>query len=240
MTAANSTATNNKVAKFIGALLLVQMFAGIWLNFFFYKPIFAEPVQLSDEKIQLMVGFGVLLAFFLSAINFAVCLVSKPLLFGRFQKHFICALSLAAIALCLTAMEGNKLSELTAWIIYANNQAPDSLPLMGESSLFKEYVRHILATGRNKTHFMAIFVSSLSILLFYTLLLRTRLLPAPLIYFAVTACSLQVIAVGHAQFGLTIPVLLQVPLAINQLVIPIYLIIKGFNQDQQRALGAEI
>lgn len=230
----------NKISKIIGALLLLQMFTGIWLNFFFYKPIFASPVDISDERMHFLTGIGVLLAIFLSAINFIICLMSRPLLNGKFQNHFICALSFAAIALALTALESNRLSELTNWIIYANNLAPDSLNSTGAQSAVAGHIRQILATGRNETHYMAIFISSLSILMFYSLLLRARLLPKPLMYFAVTACSLQVLAVGHAQFGLSIPVLLQLPLAINQLALPIYLIIRGFNQQQQQVQGANV
>lgn len=224
-----STLTKGNIAKLMGVLFLVQMFAGIWLNFFFYKPLFADPVQLSDEKIQWMIGIGVLLAITLSAINFVVCLLSRSLLIdqfknGQLQGHFICAISLAAIALCMTAMEGNQLSEFATWIIYANS-------LEAESTALLEHLRQVLATGRNKTHFMAILISSVSLLAFYSLLLRARLLPIALLAFALIACFLQLIAVGHALFGQSIPTLLQLPLAINQLVLPLYLLIKGFDQQ---------
>lgn len=233
-----SNVTTSAVAKLIGGLFLLQMFAGIWLNFFFYKPLFADPVQLNDDKIQLMIGVGVLLAIILSAINFTACLLTRPLLNKRFHSHFTCALSFTAIALCLTAMEGNQLSEFAAWIVYANNIEADALPLLSEPALFNDHVRQILATGRNKTHFMAILVSSFSLFVFYSLILRARLLPAPLMYFALAACALQLIAVGHALFSQPIPVLLQLPLAVNQLVLPIYLLFKGFNLEQKEIKGA--
>lgn len=237
MTVAKSATTNNPIAKLIGALFLLQMFAGIWLNFFFYKPLFADPVQLSNETVQLLIGVGVLMAITLSTINFTVCLVSRSLLNGQFQNHFVSALSFSVIALCLTAIEANQLSEFANWIIYSNQLEPGSLAKMGDPSLWQEHVRQVLATGRNKSHFMAILISSLSLLMFYSLLLRARLLPASLMYFAVAACALQLVAVGHSLFGQSIPVLLQLPLAVNQLVLPLYLLIKGFNQQSESTLG---
>ncbi|GEA12176.1 DUF4386 family protein [Alteromonas sp. KUL49] len=216
----------NSTAKAIGILLLVQMFAGIWLNFFFYKPLFADPLVLSKDTLNAMIGFGVLLAIALSAINFTICMAVRKWLHGRLKNHFIWALSLAGLALCLTIYESVQFSELGAWIVYANGQAAESLPIADE------HIRQVLAIGRNKAHFMAILISSVSILAFYSLLLRAKFLPTPLMWFAVTACILQVIAVAHAQFDLTIPMLLQLPLAINQLVLPLYLLFKGFNQEQ--------
>jgi len=67
--------------------------------------------------------------------------------------------------------------------------------------------------------------------MFYSLLMRAGLLPKLLMFFALLACALQLIAVGHALFGFSIPNLLQVPLAVNQLILPMYLLFRGFNQQ---------
>ena len=62
------------------------------------------------------------------------------------------------------------------------------------------------------------------------MLLRAEFLPKPLAIFAVIATVLQLIAVGHTLFQQSIPNLIQAPLAITQLIVPIYLSIFGFKK----------
>ncbi|MEQ9464272.1 MAG: ATP-binding protein [Haliea sp.] len=82
-----------------------------------------------------------------------------------------------------------------------------------------------LAVGRNETHFMAIFLSSFSLLLFYAFLYRASLLPRWLRGFANLACVLQLIAIGNTFFQGQVLVLLHLPLLLTQIVVPVYLIV---------------
>jgi hypothetical protein len=66
--------------------------------------------------------------------------------------------------------------------------------------------------------------------IFYLLLIRAQLIHAWLAYFALGAALLQLVAIGHTFFQASIPNVLQLPLLITQLLVPVYLLVKGFRQ----------
>lgn len=212
-----------KNARVIGSLMLAQLVFGIFLNFFLLKLIFNFDAQSSQDSLHYLIGSCTLLALLLSSFNiFYGLLIPRSNTKGT-DNGIILIVILACVGFMLCTLEYIKMTE---YITYASSLAhqPSESITAGH-----ELIRKTLANGRNEAHYLSIIMSSLSILLFYVITLRSSLLPKLLSSFAIFACSLQLIAVGHTLFNLEIPNLLQLPILISQAIVPIYLIAKGFS-----------
>lgn len=215
----------DKVAKVIGVMLLCQLAGGIYLYFFFLSPLL-DNHGLSQHAINHLVGLATVSAIVLSSINLWVALVSYRFFSGVAPILYRAVIAFAIIGLGLTASEYVRMAEYAALFHHFADNSEQSL------NGVQQLVRKVLAEGRNEAHFMSILLSSISMLLFYLVLFYATRLPKSLTGFAVFACCLQIIAVGHSFFELSIPMPLQLPLFINQIILPIYLIVAGLKVDE--------
>ncbi|BBN82557.1 hypothetical protein PA25_25420 [Pseudoalteromonas sp. A25] len=214
-----------KIAKWVGALFLIQLLGGIWLNFFALKPLSAPVSALSADMLHAMGGIAVLLMLVMSSFNLIIGLISRVLSPKNGGGLFLAVVALSAISLTLTAIESIKLAEFVSWLAYLVENS------ITEPSSVESLFRQTIAQSRNSAHFMAIMFSSISLTCYYFYLLRAKVLPKPLLIFALFACALQMIAVGHSFFDAPIPVVMQLPLAVTQLALPLYLLFKGFTVE---------
>lgn len=212
-----------KSARIIGVLMLIQVTLGILLNFFILKPILNLDPQSVMSNIQYLVGFSTLLALLLSSFNISCGLFLPKDITQHPSRTFVFLIIFASAGFVLCALEYIRMTE---YVSYASSLMQQSSTTLTTE---QELIRQTLATGRNEAHFLSIIVSSASVLLFYVVTLRHKLIPKPLSIFAIFACTMQIIAVGHTLFALAIPTIMQLPLLISQVVIPIFLITKGFN-----------
>ena len=214
--------TSHHLAKLVGSLFLLQLVGGIFLNFFFLQQLTTELAQFDVTSTSLVIGVATILALALSAINLTVSAVSYHLLFKQYPIHNLILLGFSMIALGLTAIEYAKMGELMSLLAYFKSKGIDTL---SESMLL---TKHVVAMGRNEIHYLTIVISSISVLLFYALLFRATQIPKWLTGFALIACLLQLIAVSSTLFQSSVINIIQLPLVITQLVLPIYFIIYGF------------
>lgn len=210
-------------ARLVGSLMLAQMIFGILLNFFILTPILKLDAQSVTSSLPYLVGFSTLLALLLSSFNIAFGLLLPRSMTQRTSRTFMFMVIFASVGFVLCALEYINMTKYVSYASSLIEQAGDSI------TPDQELFRKTLATGRNEAHFLSIIISSVSILLFYVVTLRRNLIPKPLCFFAIVACTMQIIAVGHTLFGLAIPTIMQLPLLISQIIVPIYLIAKGFN-----------
>lgn len=214
-------------ASLIGSLMLAQMGLGIFLNFFLLKPILMLDADNVSAGIPWLIGFSTLTALVVSSINIFYAQLLPRTVASAFQNTTTLVIVFAAAGFVLCAVEYVKLTEYVSY-------AGEMFKQFGQDlSPAQEHLRKTFATGRNKAHFLSMILSSLSLLLFYILMYRSRLITKQLGAFAIFSCALQLIAVGHTLFELAIPALMQLPLFITQIIVPIYLITRGFNRQQQ-------
>lgn len=222
--AKQETATQLKrSAVLIGILMLTQVIFGILLNFFMLTPILKMDAQSVTSSLSFLVGFSTILALVLSSFNIVCGLLLPKAVTHNTSRTFILMMIFASAGFVLCALEYIKMTEYVSYATQIFQQSSDAITAGQES------FRKTLATGRNQAHFLSIILSSASVLLFYWVVLRNQLLPKPLSLFALFACTMQIIAVGHTLFAFSIPTILQLPLLVSQIIIPIYLIAKGFN-----------
>ena len=207
--------------------MLAQMGLGIFLNFFLLKPILMLDADNVSAGIPWLIGFSTLTALVVSSINIFYAQLLPRTVASAFQNTTTLVIVFAAAGFVLCAVEYVKLTEYVSY-------AGEMFKQFGQDlSPAQEHLRKTFATGRNKAHFLSMILSSLSLLLFYILMYRSRLITKQLGAFAIFSCALQLIAVGHTLFELAIPALMQLPLFITQIIVPIYLITRGFNRQKQ-------
>ncbi|MBQ4863238.1 DUF4386 family protein [Pseudoalteromonas sp. MMG013] len=209
---------NHKVAaKTIAGLMLLQMALGLLLNFYFLTPILTFDDSASIEEITVILGCATLVALLISAMNLVFGLLLPKSRIKEYEGTFISLIVLAAVGIALCAYEYAKLAEyvsfLSSFSVHESNTS---------------FMKKMLAVGRNEAHFFSIFMSSCSLAAFYILLIRAELIAKWIAYLALASCVLQLIAVGHTFFQAPIPSLAQLPLALSQLLVPIYLLAAGF------------
>ncbi len=214
--------SDNYRAKTLAGLMLTQMALGILLNFHFLSPILRYDGSMATQEVIFILGFATLLALLISSLNLVFGLLLPKDRVKQQQSTFIALVVFAGVGIALCATEYAQLSKYVAFL--TSTYSFDA----GANDATLEHFKTMLATGRNEAHFISIFVSSLSLLFFYGLLWRAAMLPSYLAGFALLAVLLQLVAVGHTFFELSIPMLMQLPLVITQLVVPIYLMVFGF------------
>lgn len=211
----------SNTGKLIGVLFLLQMLGGIFLNFFFMESFKAPFASVDIAALSSTLGMATLLSLTLVSVNLLVGAIGYQVFKGSHPLHSLLMLAFATLAVGLTAVECNQLGQMVA--LFSQLKAENVQTL----DVSTELLRKSLAFGRNETHFMAIFLSSFSLMLFYALLYRASLLPRWLVGFANLACVLQLVAMASTFFQGQVLVLLQLPLLITQIAVPIYLIVNG-------------
>ncbi|MFC3092933.1 hypothetical protein DRW07_01770 [Alteromonas sediminis] len=214
-----------RLARVLASLMLAQMVIGILLNFHFLKPLLRYDGSVPAEQLTFVLGCATLLAMFVSSLNVAFGLLMPKAKVKEHQGMFIALIAFASIGVAMSASEYAKLSEYVAFL--SSTYSVD--PVSSDTTL--EHLKQMLATGRNEAHFSAIFVSSISLLFFYGLLYRAAMLPVYLAVFALFSTLFQLVAVGYTFFELSIPTIIQLPLVVTQIAVPVYFFVVGFKSE---------
>lgn len=216
--------SNQSIARLLACLMLVQMILGIVLNFHFLKPILKYDGSTSAQELIFILGCATLVALIISSLNLIFSLLLPKERVSKHNSMFITTIALATVGIALCANEYAKLSEYVVFLTSSHLETASTNAIL-------EPLRKLLATGRNEAHYYSIFISSMSLLFFYVLTLKAKILPTYLASFGIFSVALQLIAVGHTFFEMSIPTLIQAPIALTQIVIPIYWIAKGFKSE---------
>lgn len=228
ITAVQDDVALKQSASLIGGLMLAQMMLGISLNYSLLQPILKMDAENFSAGMPYIIGLSTLLALLLSSFNILYAQLLPRAVTSAFRNTTTLIIVFAAAGFVLSAVETVKLTEYVSY-------AGEMLKQFGQDiSPAQEHLRKTFATGRNKAHFLSMILSSLSLLLLYIVMFRSQLIAKQLGILAIVSCTMQLIAVGHTFFDFAIPALMQLPLFITQIVIPIYLISRGFNRQQQR------
>jgi hypothetical protein len=215
--------SSSSIGKIVGALLLFQMVAGIYINFSLLQPLNGEPGFLVTGAVNSnRFGLIALLALVSCSVNLLIASIG----FRIFNKYnpllAVIVLLFPCISLSLTAVEYAHIMELVS---YSQHYQAAS----AEAKITFELFRPVIASSRSWSHLMAIGFSGFSLLLFYLMLFRSAQIPRLLIGFGLLATVIQVLAVAQPFIGNSVPTLLLVPLAAAQLMLSAFFIIKGLS-----------
>ncbi len=233
MTTKEKTNTHRKSAITVGVLFIIGTVAGI-LSGVFTEPILGDPdylIKIAANENQINIGSLLVLV-----MGFSVAMI--PVVLFPILRKYNEVLALGAVlfrgaleAVTYMALVISMLLLLTLSQEYVKAGAPDA-------SYFQTSGTLLLAAGVGINQILAI-VFCLGALMLYYLFFKSRLIPRWLSVWGLVGATLYLAAplismVGsqHWAVSLTSPLgILIAPLAIQEMVFAVWLIVKGFNSS---------
>ena len=220
---------NRKTAIIVGVLFITATVASV-LGTLFYKPILDAPdylIDISANENRVIIGaiFGLIAAF--ASASIAIWLY--PIL----KKHHE-DLALGAVAfriiegvLYIVAVIG-LLSLLTLSREYVKAGAPDASFFQTSGTLLVEV--------RAWAGQLGVIAFTLGAMMYYYVLYQSRLIPRFISGWGFLGVALSLATALLSIFGQIVPlstvsILLNLPLAVNEIVFAVWLIVKGFNSS---------
>jgi len=219
--------TNRKTARIVGVLFLTAMvtslLGGIWLESILYAPDYL--ITASANETQLIIGVLLELINGIAVVGIAV------MMFPIFKKHDE-ALALGYVAfriieaVIIIAAVISPLSLIALSQEYVKAGAPDA-------SNFQTLGASFLAERTLWVGSMLGIFFSLSALLFYYLLYKSKLVPRFISIWGLIAVALVLTWNLLEIFGLSLSagMILALPIILNEIFLAIWLIVKGFNSS---------
>lgn len=214
--------TAKSTGRIIGVLLLVQMLAGITVNFALTAPLFESPGFLENAATNsFQIGLSVMIGLALGALSIGIAIMMYPLFRQYSPPTAMWYLALAIVGFALLTVENSQvMSMLSLSQVYTSTTNADS-------ELF-HVLKSVVASSRNWAHYTNLIIAGIMGLVFYSALFRFALVPHALAAFGVGAVLLQITAVTMPIFGFKIIFLMLLPIALAHLVMALWLMIKGF------------
>ena len=221
---------NRKTAITVGVLYIIGTVAGI-LSLVFTGPILESPdylVQVSMNPNQIVLG-----ALFVLTMGLALAMV--PVMMFPILKSYNAALAVGYLIFRGALEAVTYLVFVIGWL---------SLPLIGqefikasatEASFFQSLGDLVLEAHAQISHVLAI-VFILGALMFYYVLYQSKLVPRWLSGWGLLAAIPYFVSGVLGLFTLpgplgTIPMVLVLPMAVQEMVLAVWLIVKGFNSS---------
>lgn len=211
-----------KTGRIIGVLLLLQIAAGILLNFVFTAPLFGEPGFLINaaphaDRIAQSALLGIAMGF----VSVAIASLLYPLLKAYSQPLALFYFALVTAGLSLTVAENiSVMSMLSLSKAYTETG--------GAQETLYQGLRIVVKETRNWTHYLSLVVSGATLFAFYAAVFRFRMIPRALAGFGLLASLSQIAAVAMPLFGHAVDFRLIAPLGICEILLALWLIFKGF------------
>jgi hypothetical protein len=221
-----------RAGRIIGVLIIIQMVGGVMVNFVLEAPLFGTPgflVNAASHSRQ--IGLAVVLGLMMEALPVAIAVTAFPLFYQRTRTLALWFLALAVVVLALAVVENAAVMSMVSLSeAYARAGAAEREKL--------ETVRVIVASARNWPHFMARMFDGVTIFVLYAVLYRSSLIPRALAGFGLIAAVLQVAGVGMPLFGHGVVFPMLAPLGLSQLILAVWLVMKGFRDQPVHTLDA--
>lgn len=220
-----------KAAALIGAIMLLQLFAGPTVNFVLMGPAEAAPGFLVNAASH---ATAVALAVVL-ALSMALCSLCIPVLAWPILRPCSHATALLLLALGI-ANFSTEVAEQTASLTMLTLSQKFSLAASSDAAMFQG-LDIVVGTAHKWAHYLNLIVGGVSLSVFYLALLRFRLIPRPLAAFGLLATVLLLHAVLTPVFGGPIRFMLLAPIGLAQLGVSLWLLIRGVS-GQANGAGA--
>jgi hypothetical protein len=217
--------SNRKTAVVVGLLYIVGTVAGV-LSVFFTGSILGDPNYLKTiASSQNQIITGVLLVLIM---GFALSMI-PVMMFPIFRKHNE-ALALGAVVFRGVLETVAYIAIAVSWLLLLTLSQEYIKAGISEASYFQTLGTIILKTGDWLAQMLAI-VFSLGALAIYYLFYQSKLIPRWLSIWGLIGAVLYLATPVLSMFGLEVEILMA-PLALQEMVLAIWLIAKGFNSSE--------
>ena len=224
MTSSTEATTNISTSsgRIIGALFLTQMIGGILVNFTLTSPLFGNPGFIVNGAVfENQIGMSALLGMVISSLSLVIAILVYPTFKQNSPALALGFLILSSIGLALSAVEQMGVMGMVSYSkTYAGLAAADQGLL--------ESMKGIVASIRNWGHYTNLLFSGATLMVFYITLFRFKLVPLFLAGFGIIAVITQLSTIAMPFFGYGVDFMLLAPLALCQLSLSLWLMVKGF------------
>ena len=215
--------SNKKTGRLVGLLFLLIFATGITVYQFLQGPVlFSDDFLSTTSRNTNKIIISTLLLFLSGITSVVIAAVLLPI----FKKHSITLafLYLASSILGFIAISIDNISVLSMLELsleYAKNETGNSNILHTLGSVF--YKKHWW------THYLSLLISCFPVFILYYTLYMSKLIPKVISIVGILAVILMFIEILFSIFGNSISMNMLLPIGLIQLVLPLWLIFKGFN-----------
>ena len=222
------TGTARSTGRVVGALLLVQMAAGVTANFVLLEPLMVAPGGLLTNAAAgaLRLSTAVVVGLAGGVISVAIATTAWPILRGYSDRLAVWIVALAVVSLSILAMENiGLLAMLSLSQRYESNSADSNLI---------QVIATLARALRNWAHYLGLVAGGGTFLIFYVALYRFALVPRALSAFGIAAVVVQMSAVIMPLFGHDVVMWMLIPMGLSHLILALWLGARGFNERSLR------
>lgn len=222
---------HRRTATLVGILFIIGTVSGI-LSAVFTGGIFTEPdylVRVAESEEQVLLG-----AAFVLLMGFSLAMV--PVMMFPLFKRKNEALALGAVVFRGPVEAVLYILTVLGWLLLITLGKEFVSAGAPAASHFQVFGTVLLQSGRQINQILEI-AFSLGALMFYALFYQTRLIPRWLSLWGVLGAVLYHLAGWADLFGIDLGVLI-FPLALQEMIMAVWLIIKGFQQNALEEITA--
>jgi hypothetical protein len=217
---------DKKLGRLLGGLILLQLVCGIASNLWLTAPLFGEGGYLALTSDELAtIRASVLFTLATACLGVIIALLAQAPFRRRGPLPGRALLVFSAVALAVGVVEQAGVLSMVM-VAEAFGQAATGGADPGPA------VRVLGALLRNASHYLGLLASGVSLFIFYAGLLALRLVPRFLANFGLFAVALQLYAIGSAVLGAEVNFALLAPLALSQLLLALWLLLRGLPADK--------
>lgn len=218
-----------KASLTIGAIMLIQLFAGPTINFVLMGPVQAAPGFLVNASAHATAAASAVLL----ALAMALCSLLVSVAFWQVVRP--CSLPMALLVLALgIANFSTEVTEQTATMSMLTLSQKFATATAADAGLFQG-LAVLVGAAHRWAHYMNLIVGSFSMSVFYLALLRFALIPRALAGFGLVAALLLLYAVATPLLGQKINFTLMAPVGLAQLAVAFWLLARGFAEPRLQA-----
>ena len=215
-----------RASRIIGALILAQMVCAVLVNFVLEAPLFGSPGFLVNAAAHSrQIGVSVFAGLATGAIFLAIAITAFPVFRQRSQALALWLFALAVVGLSLAAVE-----HMSVMSMVSLSQAYASAAAAEQGQI--QALRVVMASARNWAHYLGRFSDGSTLFVLYVALYRFALVPRALAAFGLVGVVLQLTAIAMPFFGHGVVFPMLAPLGVSQLVLALWLIVKGFRSQE--------
>jgi len=215
-------AAMSRAGRVIGVLIILEMVGGGVVNFVLEAPLFGVPgflVNAAPHSRQ--IALAAVLGLVTEALGLGIAITAFPILWQWSRAMAIWFVALAAVCLAVAVVENaGVMSMVSLSEAYARATAADRLQF--------QMLRFVVASARNWAHYMGRIFDGVAIFVFYAALFRFALVPRVIAGLGLIAAVLMLTSVGMPLFGHAVVFPMLAPLGLSQLILALWLIVKGF------------
>ena len=211
--------SNQKAGRISGALLLFVFVSGVFIFQFLQGPVLFSDEFLSTTSEN---SNQIIVSVLLSMLSGLATIVIATILLPIFKRHSS-LLGYLYLAFCIVSFIAIMLDNVS--VISMLELSNEYVVSGGDSSL---NILETLVYQRHRwTHYFYLLLSCFPVFVLYYTLYRSKLVPRVISGFGIFAVALMFVEEVLSIFGQGISMDMLLPMALVQLTLPIYLLVKG-------------